>query len=51
MLMLFFFLLKQTTEFRHALFPRKRDLCIQESNGNTQSYEKQANDGSQSMFF
>ena len=26
------------TEFRHALFPRERNLCIHESNDNKRSY-------------
>ena len=30
------------TEFRHALFPRERDLYIHESNGNVRTYENQA---------
>ena len=39
-----FFLAFETncTEFRHALFPRERDLYTHESNGNVRSYENQA---------
>ena len=39
-----FFLAFETncTEFRHALFPRERDLYIHESNGNVRTYENQA---------
>ena len=39
-----FFLAFETncTEFRHALFPRERDLYTHESNGNVRTYENQA---------
>ena len=30
------------TKFPHALFPRERDLCTHESNGNVRTYENQA---------
>ena len=40
---IFFFAFETNcTEFRHALFPRERDLYIHESNGNVQTYENQA---------
>ena len=39
-----FFLAFETncTKFRHALFPRERDLYIHESNGSVRTYENQA---------
>ena len=44
LMQMIFFLAFETncTEFRHALFPRERDLYIHESNGNVRTYENQA---------